>query len=84
MSALLGCGEIEKAVLLSELLFKSTNAGNAGQEKCNQSADESKRFGSVVQTSKEIKAQKEFYPNIHTLLLIGYFAFYKCICRTSI
>ena len=40
------------------------------QEKCSQSADESKRLESVVQTLKEIKAQKEFYSNIHTLLLI--------------
>jgi len=70
MSALLGYGEFEQAVLLTELLFKSTNAGNAGQEKCSQSADESKRLGSVVQNLKEIKAQKEFYVNIHTLLLI--------------
>ena len=70
MSALLGYGEFEQAVLLTELLFKSTNAGNAGQEKCSQSADESKKLGSVVQNLKEIKAQKEFYVNIHTLLLI--------------
>jgi len=56
--------------LLTELLFKSIRAGNAEQEKCIQGADESKRLGSVVQTLKEIKAQKAFYPNIHTLLLI--------------
>jgi len=29
------CGELEQAVLLTELLFKSTNAGHAGQEKCS-------------------------------------------------
>jgi len=67
-------GELEQAVLLTELLFKSTNAGLAGQEKCSlkqwRSADENKRLGSAIQTLKKIKARKEFYPNIHTLQLI--------------
>jgi len=32
MSALLGYSEFEQAVLLTELLFKSTNAGHAGSK----------------------------------------------------
>ena len=72
-------GELEQAILLTELLFKSTNAGLAGQEKCSlkkwASADENKRlqfkpWKSAIQTLKKIKARKEFYPNIHTLQLI--------------
>jgi len=67
-------GELEQAVLLTALLFKSTNAGLAGQEKCSlkqwRSADENKRLGNGIQTLKQIKARKEFYPNIHTLQLI--------------
>jgi len=68
-----GC-EVEQAVLLTALLFKSTTAGLAGQEKCSltqwRSADENKRLGSAIQTLKKIKARKKFYPNIHTLQLI--------------
>jgi len=74
------CGELEQAVLLTELLFKSTNAGHAGQEKCSL-----KQWRSADEKRKKIKVQKEFYPNIHTLLLIsGYFALYNRICKTFI
>ena len=66
-------GEHEQAVLLTELLFKSTKAGHAEQEKCSlkqwRSVDENKKTGNAIETLKEIKAQ-DFYPNIHTLLLI--------------
>jgi len=57
-------GELEQAVLLTELLFKSTSAGLAGQGKCSlnqwRSADENKRLGSAIQTLKKIKVRKSF------------------------
>jgi len=65
-------GEHEQAVLLTDLLFKSTKARHAGQDKCSlqqwRSVDENKKAGNAIETLREIKVQ-EFYPNIYTLLL---------------
>ena len=50
------CGELEQAVLFTELLFKCTKAGHAWQEKCSQTMKKctwKQKAGSAIETLKE-------------------------------